>query len=69
MTAAHKELPFDTLVEVTNTANGESIVVRINDRGPFHGDRAIDLSTAAADAIGMKDSGTGKVIMKVLTSA
>lgn len=54
MTAAHKSLPFGTIVEVTNLANNETVLVRINDRGPFVKGRVIDLSRAAANAIGMK---------------
>lgn len=53
LTAAHRSLPFGTRVRVTNTSNGDSVVVRINDRGPFVGGRVIDLSRAAADEIGM----------------
>ena len=53
MTAAHRTLPFGTLVRVTSQRNGRSIVVRINDRGPFVAGRIIDLSPAAADALGL----------------
>jgi len=53
MTAAHRSLPFGTMVRVTNRHNGRSVVVRINDRGPFIRGRVIDLSTAAARGIGM----------------
>ena len=53
LTAAHKTLPFGTRVKVTNTRNGDSVVVRINDRGPFIAGRVIDLSKAAANEIGM----------------
>lgn len=52
LTAAHRTLPFGTRLRVTNKWNGRSVVVRINDRGPFHGGRGIDLSTAAMNAIG-----------------
>jgi len=52
LTAAHKTLPFGTMVRVTNDANGKSVVVRINDRGPFVSGRIIDLTPAAARAIG-----------------
>lgn len=52
LTAAHKTLPFGTHVRVTNEANGESVVVRINDRGPYAGGRCLDLSTAAMSAVG-----------------
>ena len=53
LTAAHRTLPFGTRVRVTNSRNGRSVIVRINDRGPFVKGRAIDLSSAAAQAIGM----------------
>src|SRR5579863_5772469 len=53
MTCAHRWLPFGSLVRVTNTNNGESIIVRVNDRGPYIGKRIIDLSDAAARQIGM----------------
>jgi len=53
MTAAHKTLPFGTELRVTNTANGRSVVVRINDRGPFIPGRDLDLSRAAAEALGV----------------
>ena len=52
MTAAHRTLPFGTRVRVTNTRNGRSVVVRINDRGPFVRGRVIDLTPAAASALG-----------------
>ena len=52
MTAAHKTLPFNSRVKVTNTSNGKSVTVRINDRGPYHGNRCLDLSTAAMNQIG-----------------
>jgi rare lipoprotein A len=61
LTAAHRSLPFGTKVLVENLTNGRSVVVRINDRGPFIGGRIIDLSKAAADSIGMIDAGTAKV--------
>src|SRR3954451_24953758 len=60
-TAAHRSLPFETWVEVTNLANGRNVAVRINDRGPFVGGRIIDLSQAAASDIGMLRSGTARV--------
>ena len=66
MTAAHRTLPFGTRVRVTNERNGESVVVRVNDRGPFHGDRVIDVSTAAAKEIGLKRSGTAPVTLERL---
>lgn len=61
LTAAHKTLPLGTLVRVTNLANGRHVKVLINDRGPFHGDRIIDLSYAAARRIGMARPGTAWV--------
>jgi rare lipoprotein A len=61
LTAAHRSLPFGTKVRVENLSNGRSVVVRINDRGPFVGGRVIDLSKAAAAHIGMVSSGTAKV--------
>lgn len=64
LTAAHKELPFGTIVQVGNPRTRKSVRVRINDRGPFVGDREIDLSTAAARAIGF--SGVGKLHIRVL---
>lgn len=60
-TAAHKTLPLPTYARVTNLDNGRSVVVRINDRGPFHGDRLIDLSYAAAVRLGIWKQGTGRV--------
>lgn len=72
MTAAHRTLPFGTMVRVTNTSNGRSVVVRINDRGPFvrkggHFTRDIDLSQGAARRIGLP--GVGEVTMDVLGRA
>jgi len=61
MTAAHKTLPIPSYARVTNLANGKSVVVRINDRGPFHSERIIDLSYAAADRIGIAAKGSGMV--------
>ena len=61
LTAAHRSLPFGTRVLVENLSNGRSVVVRINDRGPFIGGRIIDLSKAAAASIGMIAAGTAKV--------
>lgn len=63
LTAAHKDLPFNTIVTVTNIANGRSVDVRINDRGPFVGDRIIDLSYAAAKALDMVRDGTANVLI------
>ena len=66
LTAAHKSLPFGTKVRVTNQANGKSVIVRINDRGPYSGRRIIDLSRAAATAVGMLQAGVAKVKLEVL---
>ena len=61
MTAAHKYLPFGTVVRVVDQRTGRSIRVTINDRGPYHGGRIIDLSKAAAIQLGFRDRGTTKV--------
>lgn len=66
MTAAHRSLPFGTKVRVTNKRNGRSVVVTINDRGPFIRGRIIDLSTGAAGVIGMRSSGVAPVSVEVL---
>ena len=63
-TAAHRTLPFGTMVEVTNLGNGKKVIVRINDRGPFVGNREIDLSRAAAEALGMIGQGIARVSIK-----
>ncbi|OUS74517.1 hypothetical protein B5G52_00455 [Pseudoalteromonas sp. A601] len=67
MTAAHKTLPLPSFVRVTNTANGKSAIVRVNDRGPFHDDRIIDLSYAAAYKLGYYNHGTAKVKLEAIT--
>ena len=67
LTAAHPSLPFGTVVRVTNQDNGQSVVVRINDRGPYAGGRVLDLSKGAAQAIGMISSGVAPVQIDVLT--
>ncbi len=66
LTAAHRSLPFGTRVRVTNLRNGQSVTVRINDRGPFIGGRVIDLSAGAARAIGVYGSGTAPVQLEVM---
>ncbi len=66
MTAAHKTLPFNTRLRVTNTDNGKSVIVRINDRGPYKRGRVLDLSKGAAQALGMLTSGTARVRCEVL---
>ncbi|HET6654720.1 MAG TPA: septal ring lytic transglycosylase RlpA family protein, partial [Gammaproteobacteria bacterium] len=67
MTAAHKTLPLPTYARVTNLANGKSIVVKINDRGPFHDNRIIDLSYTAAAKLGMLKKGTALVEVKAIS--
>ena len=65
-TAAHKSLPLPSYVRVTNLANGKSVVVRVNDRGPFHAGRIIDLSYAAATKLGFIKQGTARVEVRAL---
>jgi rare lipoprotein A (peptidoglycan hydrolase) len=66
MTAAHRSLPFGTRVRVTHVGSGRSVVVRINDRGPFVGGRVIDLSSGAAGVLGMHGQGVARVRVSVL---
>ena len=66
LTAAHRSLPFGTRLEVTNLANHRSVVVRVNDRGPFVPGRIVDLSLAAAKAIGMAKDGVTRVRLRPL---
>jgi rare lipoprotein A len=66
LTAAHKTLPFNTKVRVVNLENGRSVVVRVNDRGPFKDERVIDLSLEAATQIGMIAHGTAPVRIEIL---
>ncbi|VVT12659.1 Endolytic peptidoglycan transglycosylase RlpA [Erythrobacter sp. EC-HK427] len=66
LTAAHRTLPFGSRVRVTNTGNGRSVIVRINDRGPFTRGRTIDLSQAAATEIGLIQRGHGTVQLELL---
>jgi len=66
LTAAHRHLPFGTIVRVINRSNGLSVDVRINDRGPFDGDRIIDVSSAAADVLQMKRAGIVAVDVEVI---
>lgn len=66
LTAAHRSLPFGTRVRVTNLWNGRMAVVRINDRGPFHGNRVIDLAHGAASKLGLTASGVAQVKLEVL---
>ncbi len=69
MTAAHRSLPLPTFARVTSLANGRSVIVRVNDRGPFHSDREIDLSYAAAARLGILDDGTGPVRVEAIDPA
>ena len=66
LTAAHRTLPFNTRVRVFNLSNGKSVLVRINDRGPFKDDRIIDLSLAAAKVLELIGSGTARVRLEVV---
>ena len=66
LTAAHRFLPFNTIIEVTNLANNRSVRVRVNDRGPFVGNRILDLSYAAARKIGLTGAGVGKVQIRII---
>ncbi len=66
LTAAHKELPFGTIVEVTHLRSGRSVTARINDRGPFIRGRVIDLSKQAAEEIGLKDEGLAEVKIEII---
>ncbi len=67
MTAAHKTLPLPTYVEVTNLENERQVILRVNDRGPFHGGRLIDLSYAAAKKLGVVSSGTARVKVRAVS--
>lgn len=66
LTAAHRTAPFGSLIRVTHLLSGRSVVVRVNDRGPFRGNRIIDISHAAARAIGMDRHGTSRVALTLL---
>ncbi len=61
LTAAHRSLPLNCYVKVTNKTNGKSVVVKVNDRGPFHGNRVLDLSYGAAKQLGITSKGVGNV--------
>ena len=65
-TAAHRTLPFNTMVEVTNLSNKRTVIVRINDRGPYHRTRLIDLSRSAAQYLGILGSGVANVTLRVV---
>ena len=69
LTAAHKTLPFNTVVKVTNLGNGKSVTVRINDRGPFVAGREIDVSKAAAVTLGLMQTGTAKVSLTIVNGS
>ena len=69
MTAAHRSLPLGTKLRVTNLANGEDVIVRVNDRGPFTKNRLIDLSLGAARDIGMVRTGTARVSIEIVRTA
>ena len=66
MSAAHKALPLPTFVKVTNLDNGKNVVLRVNDRGPFHDDRVVDLSWEAARQLGFDHQGTAPVVVEAL---
>lgn len=66
--AAHRSLPFNTMVEITNLDNNRSVIVRINDRGPFSKGRVVDMTYAAAKAIGMIQRGVANVQLRVVGS-
>ena len=66
MTAAHKSLPIPTYVQVTNLKNGKKVILRVNDRGPFHASRIIDLSYVAAKKLGITGTGTGFVEVRAI---
>jgi rare lipoprotein A len=69
LTAAHRSLPLGTKLRVTNLSNGEDVIVRVNDRGPFAKSRLIDLSLGAARDIGMVRTGTARVTVEILRTA
>ncbi len=68
LTAAHKELPLNSVIRVTRVSTGKSIVVRVNDRGPFHGNRVIDLSYGAAKQLGIVQKGSDQVKIELISS-
>ena len=67
LTAAHRTLPLGSKVRITNARTGDSVIVRINDRGPFHSNRVIDLSEAAARQVGIRAAGSGMVELAVVS--
>lgn len=68
LTCAHRTLPFDTILRVRNLANDKTVMVRVNDRGPYVGGRIVDLTEAAAERIDMKKSGVARVELTVVSS-
>ncbi len=66
LTAAHRTLPFNTIVRVVNSDNDKSVIVRVNDRGPFKDDRVIDVSLEAAKQLGLIAHGTAPVKLEIL---
>ena len=66
LTCAHLTLPFDTILRVTNLDNDREVTVRVNDRGPYVGGRIIDLSTGAAEELGMLEAGIANVLLRVI---
>jgi rare lipoprotein A len=68
LSAAHRDLPFGTRLRVSNLENGKSVVLVVNDRGPFAGDRLIDVSKRAADDLGFTGQGTARVSLAVISS-
>jgi len=66
MTAAHKTLPFNTKLKVTDLKTGRSVIVRVNDRGPYSGGRIIDLSKKAAEKLGIKERGHASVKLEII---
>ncbi len=66
LTAAHRYLPFNTIIRVTNQLNGKSVELRVNDRGPFRHGRVLDVTSAAADVLDMKRAGAVPVVIEVL---
>ncbi len=67
LTAAHRYLPFGTLLRVTDFHTGRFVIVRVNDRGPFWDDRSLDLSYGAAEELGILDTGTARVRIEIVT--
>ncbi len=69
MSAAHKSLPLPTYARITNLANNKTVIVRVNDRGPFHGDRVIDLSYAAASKLDYRKTGVAEVLVEAIDAS